>query len=70
MAQELLGRTLDSAEYFGRVPELQLCFSRGLWLSTFSLAKGQPDWSVAFRQGPKVHLCVERGRLALDRRDS
>jgi|SRR4249919_1978275 len=70
LAQSLLGATINSARLHGHVPELQLGFSNNLWLATFNLSKGQPDWYVSFRSGQTVHLCIENGVLAVDRRDS
>ena len=70
LAQRLLGATIKSAGLHGHVPELQLGFSNDLWLATFNLSRGQPDWYVSFRSGRTVHLCIENGVLAVDRRDS
>jgi hypothetical protein len=70
LTERFLGSTVSSATIVGRLPELQLGFSNGMWLVTFNLPKGQPDWSVAFLSGPVAHLFVNRGRLAVERRDS
>jgi len=67
--KQLLGTTILSAETVGRIPELQLQFSEGLWLVTFSCSEAQPDWSVSFKALGLGSLCVERGRIQVDRRD-
>jgi hypothetical protein len=69
LINQLSGAAVASATITGRIPELQLCFSNDIWLVTFSPSKGQPDWSVSFRGGATVHLCVQGGELAVDRRD-
>ena len=34
---------------FGRIPELSVGFSSGLWLATYGLSEGDPDWTVTRR---------------------
>ena len=70
VADSLLGTTVSFAGVTGRIPELQLAFSNGIWLSTFATQQGQPDWSVSFNLESPLHLCVERGVITLDRRGS
>jgi hypothetical protein len=69
IAKQLLGTTILSAETVGRIPELQLRFSKGLWLETFSCSESQPDWSVSFQALGLGSLCVKKGRIQVDRRD-
>ena len=66
---KLLGTNVTSASVFGRLPELQIGFSSGLWLTTFGLGRGDPDWSVSFRHPSILHLGTTKGRLSVDRRD-
>lgn len=67
---KLLGTRVTSASVYGRLPELQIGFSSGMWLTTFGLGSGDPDWSVSFRRSSNLHLCTTHGRLSVDRRDS
>ena len=66
---KLVGATVTSATTFGRIPELQIGFSNGLFIATFSLSPGDPEWSVSFNRQSTLHLCTVRGRLAVDGRD-
>jgi hypothetical protein len=67
---QLTGARVSSATLTGHIPELLISFDNGMWLATFTLSKGQPEWTVTFCEGPTVHLCIEQGRLAVDSRDS
>jgi hypothetical protein len=67
-SNKLLGASIVSAELVGRIPELQLQFSNGLWLVTFSRYEGQPGWAVLFGAPRLGALCVELGRLHVDTR--
>lgn len=69
LTTKLLGASVISATTYGRLPELQIGFSNGIWLATFGLGRGDPDWSVSFNRHPVLHLCTRRGRLTVDRRD-
>jgi hypothetical protein len=69
MTAKLLGAVVTSASVYGRIPELQLGFSSGMWLSTFGLSKGDPDWRISFRRPSILHLSTKNGRLSFDRRD-
>ena len=69
ITSKLLGTMVTSATVYGRLPELQVGFSSGMWLITFGLGRGDPDWSVSFRRPSILHLCTRNGRLSLDRRD-
>ncbi|MFZ6799045.1 hypothetical protein ACO0KZ_04540 [Undibacterium sp. Di24W] len=66
----LLNTTIVSAQTVGRIPELQMQLSNKLWISTFSHDKGQPTWAVGFNSLGLGWLCVERGKLCVDRRNS
>ena len=70
MCASLLGTTVTSASTFGRIPELQIGFSNNIWLSTFGLSRGNPEWSVSFHSPTTIHLCTNNGRLSIDRRDA
>ena len=68
VASQLLGTTMTLATLSERALELEVGFSNGQRLVTVS--QGGPDWYVSFRSEATVHLCVEDGILAVDRRDS
>ena len=69
ITKKLLGASVTSATVYGRLPELQIGFSCGMWLVTFGLGRGDPDWSVSFHRPSTLHLCTRHGRLSVDRRD-
>ena len=68
ISQKLLGASVISAQVVGRIPELQLQLSNGLWVVTFSHYKGQPSWAVLFKSLGLGALCVERGKVHVDSR--
>jgi hypothetical protein len=70
ISNKLLNVTITSAQTVGRIPELQLQFSNGLWVVTFSHDEGQPTWAVGFKSLGLCWLCVERGKLCVDHRNS
>jgi len=62
--RSLKGRHLIGIAVVGRLPELVLQLSGGLWLHSFMTAEGQPEWAVFLRDGSWV--TVEAGRLIHD----
>ena len=70
ISNKLLRATIVSAKTVGRIPELQLQLSNGLWVVTFSHDEGQPTWTVGFNSLGLGWLCVERGKLCVDHRNS
>lgn len=66
ITKKLLGASIIEAQLVGRIPELQLQFSNGLWLATFSCYEGQPTWAVLFNALDLGALCVNGGRLHVD----
>lgn len=60
----LVGRTILEIGIEGRLPELRLALSGGLWISTFMTAEGQPSWAAFLPDGS--WLTVERGLLIHD----
>ena len=65
-AKKLVGKTILLASTTGRIPELQLQLSDGLWVGTFSHEKGQPEWDVGFCKPDLGYLCVKRGKLSVE----
>lgn len=70
ISNKLLRATIVSAKTVGRIPELQLQLSNGLWVVTFCHDEGQPTWAVGFKSLGLGWLCVERGKLCVDHRNS
>lgn len=66
----LVGRSVRGLEIVGRLPELVVELSGGLWVHSFMTAEGQPEWCV-FLPSRHVHreyggsewITVERGAL-------
>jgi hypothetical protein len=42
----LIGRRVEAIDIVGRLPEILLQLSDGLWLQTFNTSDGQPEWTV------------------------
>jgi len=68
VSEKLLGASVLTAQTVGRIPELELQLSNGLWLVTFSRYKGQPTWSVSLRALGLGALHIKGGRLHVDTR--
>ncbi len=68
--QKLQGASVNAVEFFGRLPEISVSLSNGLHVVSFNTSEGQPDWSLLTRDPFIGHLCVERGRLKIDSRNS
>ena len=59
--QALAGRAVVDLSVTGRLPELVIALSGGLWVHSFMTAEGQPDWTVFLPDDSWIH--VVRGRL-------
>ena len=42
----LRGQTVVDARVFGRLPEIEIAFSNGMFLLSFMTADGDPQWAV------------------------
>lgn len=62
VCQSFVGTTITEATCFGRLLELQIGFSNGLWLMTFEISPGQPRWSIGFKDRG-IHLSSKRGNF-------
>ena len=67
-SKKLFGASVISAQVVGRIPELELKLSNGLWLVTFTHYEGQPTWAVGFKALGLGWLCVKGGKLYVDDR--
>lgn len=70
MFKKLLGAQVTEVEIFGHLPEISISMSNGLRVLSFMTAEGQPEWSLSTRNPFIGHLCVERGRLKIDTRQT
>ena len=43
---ELSGKILKDITVFGRLPELTVQFSEGIWIHSFATVEGQPEWAL------------------------
>jgi hypothetical protein len=57
--------TIEVVDVVGRLPELVVQLSNGLWVHSFSTEEGQPRWYLTLdrNQSPRTWLRSERGRL-------
>ena len=62
---KLKGRTVTSINVEGRLPELIIQLSGGLWVHSFATEEGQPQWCVFLdrKQSPSSWLVTERRKL-------
>jgi hypothetical protein len=70
LANKLIKSTITSIETIGRISELSIGFSNGVYLSTFNASKGQPDWTISFNKLGIGHLGIQRGFLHHDTRSN
>ena len=63
--EKLTGEKVTNVEIEGRLPELVITFSGGLWLRTFTLYEGQPCWTV-FLPGREMCLSTARGQIKIE----
>ncbi len=68
--KSLLGSQIIDACSVGRIPELQLAFSNGRWLQTFTHYAGQPAWALLFSSPRLGALGVKAGHLSVDEHNS
>jgi len=47
----LLGQQVEDIRTFGRLPEIQLCLSGGLYVASFMTGEGDPEWTLFDRRG-------------------
>jgi len=62
----LKGATVTDIQLFGRLSELEITFSNGLRLLSFSTWESQPEWAIICRNPLATTLCMKRGKLATE----
>ncbi len=65
VCESVLGSTVMESSIFGRIPELNIGFSSGLWLVTFGFYRGNPQWSIGFKQSGS-YLSAKGTKLILE----
>ena len=60
---KLIGTTVIPATISGRLSELQIGISNGMWIATFDLFRGDPGWCVSFHLLPVCDMFTCRGGL-------
>lgn len=62
---KLKNRTIEGVEATGRLPELMIRLSGGLWVHSFAIAESQPRWCVFLdrKRLPVEWVVSERGKL-------
>lgn len=50
----LLGQRVNDIGTFGRLPEIQLHLSGGMYVASFMTAEGDPEWTLFDKRGPKI----------------
>jgi len=62
--KELLkDQTITKLNYFGRLKEIELELSNGLWLLSFATSEGDPQWTV-YSNG--CYLFFKKGRFVCE----
>ncbi len=51
---KLTGASIEKLGVVGRLPELEIKLSNGLFVSSFMTAEGQPEWAILFPDRPPV----------------
>ena len=69
MFKKIIGTSVSDVEIFGHLPEITVLLSNGLRVASFMTAEGQPEWTLLTRNPFIGHLCVKRGKLAIDARN-
>ena len=62
----LAGHVVEDIAVTGRLPELVVSLSGGLWVHTFTTAQGQPEW--ALKVPARGWVSVKRGMLVVEPR--
>jgi len=63
------GKTVSSVSLYGRLPEIALGLSNGLYLLSMMTAEGDPEWGLTQRSGGNsISISVRAGRLHIDAR--
>lgn len=65
----LRNKTVAELSVVGRLPEIVIALSEGLYVSSFMTAEGDPQWALFDRRNATLRtLSVQEGRLRLENR--
>jgi len=69
---KLQHKTIKNIEVIGRLPELIIEISDGLWLHSFATSESQPRWCLFLNRNeqPKKWIISEKGKLILETEQS
>ena len=68
--QKLLGAKVLDIDCFGIIPEIVVTLSNGYRVLSFMTDKGQPSWALLSRNPKLGNLCVKRGKLCVQKKNS
>ncbi|MCM2476917.1 hypothetical protein HGO38_26055 [Rhizobium sp. CG5] len=66
VCNSLIGRKVQDVSLFGRLPELSIALTGGLYVASFMTAEGQPAWTIFDRgaeQQTSGYIEVRDGRI-------
>ncbi len=64
--KSLIGRKVQDISIHGRLPELSIALTGGLYVASFMTADGQPAWTIFDRcaeQHKSSHIAVRDGQI-------
>lgn len=67
--KSLIGREVQDVSIYGRLPELSVTLTGGLYVASFMTAEGQPEWTIFDRcaeQQKSAHIAVRNGQIYED----
>lgn len=67
--KSLIGREVQDVSIYGRLPELSITLTGGLYVASFMTAEGQPEWAIFDRcaeQQESGYIAVRNGQIYED----
>jgi hypothetical protein len=68
----LIGARVSDVQLFGRLPEISVGLTNGMFVASFMTAEGDPEWAILDRRGPgpSTSTSVRVGRLQVEEEGS
>lgn len=68
----LIGARVSDVELFGRLPEISVGLTNGMFVASFMTSEGDPEWAIIDRRGPgpSISTSVRLGRLHVENEGS
>lgn len=63
--KDIEGRCIHDISIVGRLPELYIRLTGNLWIHSFTLAEGQPEWALLYRN--EGALTVKQGAIYFEK---